>query len=99
MKFETNFHLGVDFPFTMSVWLDLEDKLKIRNLWSGVSVVDCMKTWCLNMEFKHIRSLPIIFMWFIWKAINQSCFEDLCLRPSQVSSFSLGMLRSFMIGQ
>ena len=24
---ESNFHLGVDFPFTKSVWLDIEDKL------------------------------------------------------------------------
>ena len=82
MSAKSNFHPGVECSFTMSVWLDLEDKLKIRNLWSGVSMIDCMKTWCLNMEFKHIRSLPIIVLWFIWKARNQSCFEDLSLRPS-----------------
>ena len=73
---ETNFHLGVDFSFTKSVWLDIEDKLKISNLWSGELVSDCMKNWFLNMKVKHIRSLPIIFMWFIWKARNQCCFED-----------------------
>ena len=65
MNAETNLHLGVEFPFTMSVWLDLEDQLKSKNLWSGVFVVDCMKTWCLNMEFKHIRSLPIIFVVYL----------------------------------
>ena len=95
MNAESNFHLGVDFPFTKSVWLDIEDKLKISNLWSGESVSDCMKNWCLNMEVKHIRSLPIIVMWFIWKARNQCCFEDFIWRPSQISCFSLGMLRSF----
>ena len=39
--------------------------------------------------------LPIIVLWFIWKAQNQSFFEDHTLMPSQVSSFSLGLLRSF----
>ena len=58
-------------------------------------MIACMKTSCLNLEVKHIRSLPIIVLWFIWKARNQSCFEDLTLMPSQVSSFSLGLLRSF----
>ena len=92
---ESNFHLGVDCPFTKSVWLDIEDKLNFRNIWYVDSVIDCLKNWCLNMEVKHIRSLPIIVLWFIWKARNQSCFEDQSLMPSQVCSFSLGMLRSF----
>ena len=52
----------MDCPFTKNVWLDLEDKLNMRNLWSGDYVIACMKTWCLNMEIKHIRSLPIIVM-------------------------------------
>ena len=67
---ESNFHLGVDCPFTKSVWLDIEDKLNIRNLWTRELVVSCMKNWCLNMEVKHIRSLHIIVLWFIWKAQN-----------------------------
>ena len=92
---ESNFHLGVEFPFTKSVWLDIEDKLNFRNLWYGESVIACLKNWCLNMEVKHIRSLPIIVLWFLWKARNQSCFEYQFMMPSQVCSFSLGMLRSF----
>ena len=85
----------MDFPFTKSVWLDIEDKLNFRNLWYGESVIACMKSWCLNMEVKHIRSLPIIVLWFLCKARNQICFEDQSMIPSQVCSFSLGMLRSF----
>ena len=64
---ETNFHLGVEYPFTQSVWLNIEEKLRIKNLWSGDSIINCMKTWCLNMEVKNIISLPIIVLWFIWK--------------------------------
>ena len=95
LEAETNFHLGVECPFTQSVWLNIEEKLRIKNLWSGDSVINCMKTRCLNMEVKNIISLPIIVLWFIWKAINQSCFEDNTLLPSQVSLFSLGLLNSF----
>ena len=47
------------------------------------------------MEVKNIISLPIIVLWFIWKAINQSCFEDNTLLPSHVSIFSSGLLKSF----
>ena len=65
MEAETNFHLGVTCPFTQSVWLNIEEKLRIKNLWSGDSVINCMKTRCLNMEVKNIISLPIIVLWFI----------------------------------
>ena len=85
-------------PFTKSVWLDIEDKLNFSNLWYGESVTACMKNWCLNMEVKHIRSLSIIVLWFLWKARNQSCFEEHSLMPSQVCSFSMGLLRSFPQG-
>ena len=52
-------------PSHRSVWLNIEDKLRIKNLWNGDSVINCTKTWCLNMEVKNIISLPIIVLWFI----------------------------------
>ena len=54
-----------------------------------------MKSWCLNDDVKHIKTLPVIVLWFIWKARNQSCFEDINFVPSQVASFSLGLLQSY----
>ena len=63
---ETNFHLGVTCPFTQSVWLNIEEKLRIKNLWNGDSFINCMKNWCLNVEIKNIIYLPIIVPWFIW---------------------------------
>ena len=79
---ETHFHLGVDCSFTESVWLISEDKLKFKNLWSGELVSKCLKSWCLNLGVAHIKSLPDIVLWFIWKASNLSCFEDLTLTPA-----------------
>ena len=73
----------------------MEEKLKIYHLWSGDSVSECLKTWCLNREVKHIKYLPIIALWFIWKARNLSYFEDTLLSPAQVATFSLGLLKSF----
>ena len=95
MDAESNHHLVLACPYTQCVWRYLEEKLKINNLWSGESVSDCLKTWCLNLEVKHIKFLPIIALWFIWKARNLSCFEDTLMTPFQVATFSLGMLRSF----
>ena len=46
-------------------------------------------------ELKHIRSLPIIVLWYIWKARNLCCFDDKVLSPYQVSSLCLGCLNSF----
>ena len=91
---ETNFHLGVDCSLTQSVWLISEEKFKFKNLWSGESVSECLKSWCLISEVGHIKSLPDIVIWFIWKAMNLCCFEDLSLTPVHVSSFILGMMRS-----
>ena len=75
--------------------LNLSPSLHLKNLLSGNSVISCLKNWCLNEEVKHIRSLPVIVLWFLWKARNQSCFEDFILMPSQVSSLSLGLLSSY----
>ena len=87
---ESNTHLGVDCPYTKSVWIELESKLQLKNLWIGESMNICLKTWCLKEELKDIISLPVIVLWFIWKAKNRSCFEDLSLTPAKVSCFSMG---------
>ena len=65
---ETNYHLGDDCPFTKSVWKEFETKVKIQNLWSGDSILSCLKNWVLNNKVKSIRSLPVIVTWFLWKA-------------------------------
>ena len=82
MEGETNFHIGVECPFTQSVWLIIEDHFKLNNLWNGDSVTACFKKWCLNMEVATFKPLAIIILWFIWKARNLSCFEDLSLSPA-----------------
>ena len=81
MEFESNFHIGVECSFTGRVWSEIESKLMIVNLWHGNSVINCMKKWCLNAEVGHIRSLLVIVSWFIWKARNQCCFDDLNHMP------------------
>ena len=94
LNIETNLHLGVECPFTQCVWMNLEDILKLNNLWYGGIVSDFLKTWRLNMKVKHIKTLPIIVLWNIWKAINLVCFEDISMTPAQVSIISLGLMRS-----
>ena len=95
MDVETNFHIGVECPFTRRVWSKIESKLKINNIWHGNLVTNCMKNWCHNVEVRHIRSLPVIVSWFIWKARNQCFFDDFNPLPYQVSSFCLGLLSSY----
>ena len=46
------------------------------------------------MEVAEYKPLPIIVLWYIWRAINLSCFEDLPLIPGQVSSYCLGLMKS-----
>ena len=46
------------------------------------------------MEVANFKPLAIIVLWFIWKARNLSCFEDLSLSPAHVYSFSLGMMKN-----
>ena len=94
MESETNFHIGFDCTFTRRVWSEIESKLRIINFWHGISVLDCVKNWCLHAEDGYI-SLPIIVSWFIWKARNQCCFEDIQLKSYVVSSLCLGLLNSY----
>ena len=62
---ESNFHIGVECPFTQSVWLIIEDNLKFNHLWHGESVTACFKNWVLNVEVANIKSLAIMVLWFI----------------------------------
>ena len=41
------------------------------------------------------RSVPVIVSWFIWKARNQCCFEDIQPKTYVVSSLCLGLLNSY----
>ena len=82
-------------PITKQVWNELEEKLGFFYLWNGTSVTLCLKNWCMRGELKHIRSLPIIVLSYIWKARNLCCFDDKVLSPYQVSSFHLGCIKSF----
>ena len=84
----------MECTFSRCVWSEFEANL-IHNLWTGNSVSSCLKNWCLKGEVKHTRSLPIMVLWFIWKAINKSYFDDLVLTPFHVASLSLGLLSSF----
>ena len=62
--------------------MNLEDRLRLKNLWYGGSVSDYLKTWCLNMKVNHIKTLPIIVLWNIWKAKNLVCLEDISMTPT-----------------
>jgi len=91
---ESNFHIAVECPFTQAVWSIIEDHLKLNNLWYGESLSVCFKNWCFISDVVLIKSLPIIVLWFTWRARNRFCFEDLVTTPAQVSSYSLGMIKN-----
>ena len=41
------------------------------------------------------RSLHVIVSWFIWKARNQCCFEDIQPKTVVVTSLSLGLMHAY----
>ena len=84
---------GVDCSYTKCVWLEIESKLQLENLWLGDYVEHYPKTWRSNKELKGIIYFPLIVLWFIWKARYLSCFEDYLPFPIHVSIQSLGVLR------
>ena len=65
---ESNFHIAVVCPFTQAVWSIIEDHLKLNNLWYGDSLSACFKNWCFISDVVLIKSLPIIVLWFTWRA-------------------------------
>ena len=91
LESETNAHIGFECSFTRRVWFEIEDKLRYNNLWNGISILDCVQNWVLHAEARY-RSLPVIVSWFIWKAQNQCCFEDIQPKSYLVTSLCLGLL-------
>ena len=91
---ETNFHIAVECPFTQSVWSIIEDHLTLNNLWNGITISDCFKNWCMLSDVILIKPLPIIVLWFVWKARNSSCFEESESSPAQISSYCLSMMKN-----
>lgn len=62
---ESNLHIGVDCPFTQSVWSIIEDHLKLNNLWHGGSLSACFKHWCFISDVDLLKPLPVIVLWLI----------------------------------
>ena len=94
MEAETNHHFGFECSFTKRVWLEIEKKLSYNNFWIGNTVLECVKNWIMHVEARY-RSLPIIVSWFIWKARNQCCFEDIQPKTVVVTSLSLGLMHAY----
>ena len=94
LETKTNLHIGVECSFTRRVWLEIESKLRLVNFWHGNSVLDCVKNWFLHAGVRY-RSLPIIVSWFVWKARNECCFEDIHPKSFVVSSLCLGLMNSY----
>ena len=88
MDSKTNNHIGFECSFTRRAWLEIEYKLSFNNFWNGTSVLDCVKNWVMHAEARY-RSLPVIVSWFIWKARNQCCFEDIQPKSVVVTSLCL----------
>ena len=55
-----------------------------------------MKNWILKANTRY-SSLPIIVSWFIWKARNICCFEDIQPKTYVVTSLCLGLLNSYSL--
>ena len=94
MEFETNSHIGFECSFMRRVWSKIESKLRLINFWHGISVLNCVKNWCLHAEDRY-RYLPVIVSWFIWKARNQCCFEDIQPKSYLITSLCLGLLSAY----
>ena len=94
MESETNEHIGFECSFMRRVWSEIEAKLRYFNFWQGISALDCVKNWILKADIRY-RSLPVIVFWFIWKARNLCCFEDIQPKTHVVTSLCLGLLNSY----
>ena len=94
MESETNSHIGFKCSFTRRVWSEIEAKLRYLIIWNGILVLDCVQNWVLNVDIKY-RCLPVIVSWFIWKARNPCCFENIQPKAYVVSSLCLGLLNSY----
>ena len=60
---ELNAHLGVDWPYTKTVWYEIESKLQLNNLWVGDTMEHCLKTWCSEEELKDNRLSSFNCIW------------------------------------
>ena len=56
--------------------------------------MDCVQNWVLHAEARY-RSLLVIVSWFIWKAQNQCCFDDIQPKSYLVTSLCLGLLSAY----
>ena len=50
-----------------------------------------MHNWVVHVEPRY-RSLPVLVSWFIWKAQNLCCFEDIRPKTYMVTSLVLGLM-------
>jgi hypothetical protein len=65
---ESVYHLFVDFPFSMDVWIRVKQSLILPGLWSGNTIPECFKNW-KNLNTTIPISRPLFVGTLGWKGI------------------------------
>ena len=66
-------HFMVGCPFTMLVWKEIRQILKIDKEWEGDSLIVFFDRWLRGAE--GWKELPCFVLWEIWKQRNKVIFE------------------------
>jgi ferredoxin len=68
------YHLFMTCKFTKVIWTTILRDLKLKSLWEGGQLVDCLKN-CIRKEVNW-KEITCYICWEVWKHRNSVIFED-----------------------
>ena len=78
-----NYSSFCSVPVLPSALARISNWLKIRNIWVGNSVEECLPPWFLRTELKQFWPIPFLALWGVWLDRNARLFEDKQLQTFQ----------------
>jgi len=86
---------GWDCNYSAVVWQECAKLAGINFKWDGQSLDQAWSNWITNPSFKKFKSLPLIVIWGLWLARNNSIFSDKAIPPEMTAANCISILAAY----
>jgi len=88
-------HIFLFCNYSAAVWEECAKLVGVNLKWEGTSLEQVWSNWVINPSFQDSKSLPLIVIWGIWLARNESIFSDKAIPSELTAAKSISILAAY----